>query len=59
MALVELEGSYFNTDDIVAVRPADTNSQGYKTELVLVSGMQLLHMLPKAAAEIIAAASVC
>jgi hypothetical protein len=54
MAWVELEGMFLNTDDIEAVRPADKNDEGFQTELVMVAGMQLLKMMPKEAAKIIA-----
>jgi len=57
MAFVELEGNYFNTEDIEAVRPADTNGQGFRTEVLLVSGMQLLRMTPEEAIKLIKAAS--
>jgi hypothetical protein len=56
MSWVELEGNFFNTDDIEAIRQADSNSEGFHTELVLVAGMQLLRMMPNEAIDIIAAA---
>ena len=56
MAWVELEGNYLNIDDIEAIRKADSNDEGFHTEIVLVSGMQLLRMMPAEAAKLIAAA---
>jgi hypothetical protein len=57
MTWVELEGNFYNTDDIEAVRHADTNDEGFQTELVMVSGMQLLKMAPSEAARVIAGLS--
>jgi hypothetical protein len=57
MAFVELEGNLLNTDDIEAVRRADTNDQGFQTEILLVSGIQLLRMTPAEASRLILAAS--
>lgn len=54
MAWVELEGNFFNTDDIEAVRHAENNDEGFQTELVLVNGTQMLKMTPNEAARIIA-----
>jgi hypothetical protein len=42
MPFIEIEGMLFNTEDIEAVRNADSNNEGFHTELVLVSGTQLL-----------------
>ena len=42
MTFIEIENMLFNTEDIEAIRNADSNDQGFLTELVLVSGMQLL-----------------
>ncbi len=53
MAWVELEGNYMNTDTIEAVRRADSNDQGFQTELVLVEGVQLLKMTPDEADRLI------
>ena len=54
MAWVELEGNFFNTDDIEAVLHAEPNDEGFQTELVLVNGMQMLKMKPNEAARVIA-----
>jgi hypothetical protein len=56
MSWVELEGNFFNTADIEAVRQADPNNEGFHTELVLVAGMQLLRMTPNEAIRIISSA---
>jgi hypothetical protein len=53
MTFVELEGAFFNTDDIEAIRPADKNDEGFKTEILLVAGIQLLKMSPQEARDII------
>jgi hypothetical protein len=57
MAWVEIEGNYFNTDDIQAVRHTIENEHGFRTELVMVSGSQFLHMEPQEAEQIILAAT--
>lgn len=55
--MIELEGNLFNTDDIEMVRTADTNAEGFQTELVMVNGMQLLKMTLVEAEKIILAAN--
>jgi hypothetical protein len=48
---VNLEGNWINPEQVCVVRPADSNREGFQTEVILAAGMQTLRMSVEEVAE--------